>query len=70
MYQKYGSLAPMLWMAVIAAVLSLPYGVVGLVRGGIDLKALGALFMLGAMGTGIAFALYGVLLSGPARCAA
>ena len=63
MYHKYGSLAPMLWMAVIAGVLSLPYGVVSLVRGGIDLKAFGALFMLGAMGTGIAFALYGILLS-------
>jgi drug/metabolite transporter (DMT)-like permease len=63
MYYKYGSLAPMLWMAVIAGVLSLPYGVFSLVRGGIDLKAFGALFMLGAMGTGVAFALYGVLLS-------
>jgi drug/metabolite transporter (DMT)-like permease len=37
--------------------------VVGLVRSGFDLKALGALFMLGAMGTGIAFGLYGVLLA-------
>ena len=63
MYPKYGSLAPMLWMTVIASVLSLPYGLVGLARGGIDLPALGALFMLGAVGTGIAFALYGVLLS-------
>ncbi len=63
MQRKYGSLAPMLWMAVIAAVLSLPYGAVGLVRGGIDLEALGALLMLGAMGTGVAFALYGVLLT-------
>jgi drug/metabolite transporter (DMT)-like permease len=63
MQRKYGSLAPMLWMAIIAAVLSLPYGVVCLVRGGADLEALGALFMLGAMGTGIAFALYGVLLA-------
>ena len=63
MQHKYGSLAPMLWMAIIAAVMSLPYGVVGLVRGGIDLEALGALLMLGAMGTGIAFALYGVLLT-------
>jgi drug/metabolite transporter (DMT)-like permease len=63
MYRKYGSLAPMLWMAVIATVMSLPYGVVGLVRSGFDLKALGALFMLGAMGTGIAFGLYGVLLA-------
>jgi drug/metabolite transporter (DMT)-like permease len=53
----------MLWMTVIASVLSLPYGLVGLARGGIDLPALGALFMLGAVGTGIAFALYGVLLS-------
>ena len=63
MYGKYGSLAPMLWMTVIASVLSLPYGLVGLAHGGIDLPALGALFMLGAVGTGIAFALYGVLLS-------
>ena len=63
MQRKYGSMAPMLWMAIIASVLSLPYGVVSLVRGGADLKALGALFMLGAMGTGIAFALYGVLLA-------
>jgi drug/metabolite transporter (DMT)-like permease len=63
MYGKYGSLAPMMWMAIIACVLSLPYGIVGLARGGLDLKALGALFMLGAMGTGLAFALYGVLLA-------
>jgi drug/metabolite transporter (DMT)-like permease len=63
MQRKYGSMAPMLWMAIIASVLSLPYGVVSLVRGGADLKAFGALFMLGAMGTGIAFALYGVLLA-------
>jgi len=63
MYPKYGSLAPMLWMTIIASVMSLPYGIVGLARGGIDPPALGALFMLGAVGTGIAFALYGVLLS-------
>jgi len=63
MYPKYGSLAPMLWMTIVGAALSLPYGVVGLARGGIDLAALGALLMLGAVGTGIAFALYGVLLS-------
>jgi drug/metabolite transporter (DMT)-like permease len=37
--------------------------VIGLARGGIDIQALGALVMLGAVGTGIAFALYGVLLS-------
>jgi drug/metabolite transporter (DMT)-like permease len=63
MQRKYGSMAPMLWMAIIAAAISLPYGVVGVVRTGIDLKGLGALFMLGAMGTGIAFAIYGVLLA-------
>ncbi|MEO7370561.1 MAG: DMT family transporter [Ilumatobacteraceae bacterium] len=63
MYLEYGSSATMLWMATIAAVMSLPYGVLGLVRGGVDLKAVGALFMLGAMGTGIAFFLYGVLLA-------
>jgi drug/metabolite transporter (DMT)-like permease len=63
MQHKYGSLAPMLWMMLIASVMSLPYGLLGLVRTGIDLKAFGALFMLGAVGTGIAFAMYGVLLS-------
>jgi drug/metabolite transporter (DMT)-like permease len=63
MQHKYGSLAPMLWMTVIAAAMSLPYGIVGLVRGGIDLPAVGALVMLGAVGTGVAFALYGVLLT-------
>lgn len=62
MYRKYGSLAPMMWMATIATVMSLPYGVVGLARSGFDVQALGALFMLGAMGTGVAFALYGALL--------
>ncbi|MGZ4700427.1 MAG: DMT family transporter [Ilumatobacteraceae bacterium] len=63
MQRKYGSMAPMLWMAIIAAFMSLPYGVIGLVRGGADFAALGALLMLGAMGTGIAFAIYGVLLT-------
>jgi drug/metabolite transporter (DMT)-like permease len=63
MYPKYGSLAPMLWMTIIASVMSLPYATVGLARHGFDLAALGALFMLGAMGTGVAFAIYGVLLS-------
>jgi drug/metabolite transporter (DMT)-like permease len=63
MQWKYGSLAPMLWMAVIATVMSLPYGIIGLARSGFDVEALGALFMLGAMGTGIAFAFYGVLLT-------
>jgi drug/metabolite transporter (DMT)-like permease len=63
MQRKYGSMAPMLWMTIIAAAMSLPYGIVGLARTGIDLEALGALFMLGAIGTGIAFAMYGVLLS-------
>jgi drug/metabolite transporter (DMT)-like permease len=56
-------MAPMLWMAVIASVMSLPYATIGLVRNGIDVEAVGALFMLGAMGTGVAFAIYGVLLS-------
>jgi drug/metabolite transporter (DMT)-like permease len=50
-------------MAILAAVMSLPYATVGLVREGIDVEAVGALFMLGAMGTGVAFAIYGVLLS-------
>ncbi len=63
MQRKYGSMAPMMWMAIIAGVMSLPYAVVGIVRTGVDIEGLGALFMLGAMGTGIAFAIYGVLLA-------
>jgi drug/metabolite transporter (DMT)-like permease len=63
MQLKYGALAAMLWMTTIATVMSLPLGIVGLARGGFDIKTLGALFMLGAMGTGIAFAFYGVLLA-------
>ena len=63
LFRKYGSMPPTLWMTIVATVMSLPYGVVGLARSGIDLEAMGALFMLGAMGTGIAFAIYGVLLA-------
>ena len=63
MQAKYGPLGPMLWMAVIASVISLPYALVGLADDGFDPQALGALFMLGAMGTGLAFAIYGVLLT-------
>jgi drug/metabolite transporter (DMT)-like permease len=63
MQLKYGALAAMLWMTAIATVISLPLGIVGLARGGFDIETLGALFMLGAMGTGIAFAFYGVLLA-------
>jgi drug/metabolite transporter (DMT)-like permease len=63
MQLKYGALAAMLWMTAIATVMSLPLGIVGLARGGFDIETLGALFMLGAMGTGIAFAFYGVLLA-------
>jgi drug/metabolite transporter (DMT)-like permease len=63
MQLKYGALAAMLWMTTIAAVMSLPLGIVGLAHGGFDIQTLGALFMLGAMGTGIAFAFYGVLLT-------
>ena len=48
---------------------SLPGGVYGLATSSFSWAALGSLFMLGAIGTGIAFALYGVLLqrAGPVR---
>ncbi|MFN8021621.1 MAG: DMT family transporter [Acidimicrobiales bacterium] len=65
----YGPLGSMLWITIGGTLWSMPLGVVGLARSDASWTALGALFALGFVGTGIAFAMYGLLLvkAGPVR---
>jgi drug/metabolite transporter (DMT)-like permease len=69
MQAKYGAMPTMLWIQVFGVVWSLPYGVYGMADSDFTWAAIGALFALGAVGTGVAFAFYGVLLhrAGPVR---
>jgi drug/metabolite transporter (DMT)-like permease len=69
MQVKYGALPTMLWIEATAVVWSLPLGIRGVARSDFTWSAVGALFALGAVGTGVAFAFYGVLLTraGPVR---
>lgn len=66
---KYGALPTMLWIEIVAVGWSLPLGVNGIRTSHFTWSAIGALFALGAVGTGAAFAFYGVLLhrAGPVR---
>lgn len=59
---KYGALPTMLWIEITAVAWSLPLGIHGLASSHLTWAAIGALLALGAVGTGVAFALYGVLL--------
>lgn len=59
---KYGALPTMLWIEISAIVWSLPLGVRGIAVSHMTWSAVGALVALGGVGTGIAFAFYGVLL--------
>lgn len=65
----YGAMPTMLWITVFGALWSLPLGVPGTFDSDLTWAALGALFALGFVGTGLAFAMYGVLLhrAGPVR---
>ena len=66
---KYGAAASMLWLTIFGALWSLPLGIAAVAPQRLQLGGHRALVVLGAMGTGIAFALYGVLLhrAGPVR---
>jgi drug/metabolite transporter (DMT)-like permease len=66
---RYGALPTMLWVAVFGTLWSTPFGVAALPDSDLTWSAIGALVVLGAVGTGIAFALFGVLLhrAGPVR---
>jgi drug/metabolite transporter (DMT)-like permease len=60
--RKYGSLRLMLWVESFALLWSLPLGIPALFDSQFAWSALFALLALGAVGTGLAFAVYGVLL--------
>ena len=66
---KYGALPTMLWVEIVAVGWSIPLGINGIRTSHFTWSAFGALFALGAVGTGMAFAFYGVLLhrAGPVR---
>ena len=67
--EAYGAMPTMLWITVFGMVWSIPLGVVGSFDSEFTPGAVGALFALGFVGTGLAFAMYGVLLhrAGPVR---
>jgi len=69
MQAKYGALPTMLWIEIFGVLWSLPLGLRGLGNSDFTWPAIGALIALGAVGTGVAFAFYGVLLhrAGPVR---
>ncbi len=60
---KYGSLTTMLWIEAFALLWTLPFGVPALWRSEFNFGALCALIALGALGTGLAFVVYGTLLN-------
>jgi drug/metabolite transporter (DMT)-like permease len=66
---KYGALPTMLWLTIFGALWSTPLGLAAIPRSQFTWAAVGSLLVLGAIGTGVAFALYGVLLhrAGPVR---
>lgn len=59
---KYGTLCAMLWTEIIALIASLPLGLPALATSSFSWVSLGSLFLLGTMGTGFAYVLYGQLL--------
>jgi drug/metabolite transporter (DMT)-like permease len=66
---EYGALPTMLWICVFGTVWSLPLGLTAIGDSDFTWSAIGALFALGFVGTGLAFAMFGVLLvrAGPVR---
>ena len=67
--RKYGSIRLMFWTQVGAVLWALPLGVPALFKSEHTWSAWSSIFVLGAVGTGVAFVVYGVLLgrSGPIR---
>lgn len=67
--RKYGTLQLMFWTQVGAVLWALPLGVPALFASEHTWSAWGSIFVLGAVGTGLAFVVYGVLLgrAGPIR---
>jgi drug/metabolite transporter (DMT)-like permease len=69
MQRRYGSLPVLLHVQVAGILWTLPTGLRGASESTFTWQAVGALVLLGALGTGLAFALYGVLVerTGPVR---
>jgi drug/metabolite transporter (DMT)-like permease len=67
--RRYGSLPVVLHIQVAAILWTLPAGLQGLEESDVTIEAIAALAVLGALGTGVAFAVYGYLLArtGPVR---
>ena len=62
MQVKYGTLTVLLWQELFAIVFSLPLGVPALFDSSFTWSALLALMVLGALGTGFAYVMYGMLM--------
>lgn len=69
MQRRYGTLPVLLHVQVAAVLWTLPAGLDGVAGSTFTVSAVAALVVLGALGTGLAFALYGLLLArtGPVR---
>ena len=61
---KYGAVRVMSWVLTIAAILTIPYGLVDLGSNQVQWGPIIAVIILGVIGTGVAFALMGSLVKG------
>lgn len=59
---KYGTLTVLLWQELFALLFSLPLGIPALLESEFAWSSVLALFVLGAMGTGFAYVMYGMLM--------
>lgn len=62
MQLKYGTLPVLLWQEIAALTFSLPLGVPAFFDSSFSWSALAALFVLGSLGTGFAYVMYGMLM--------
>ena len=62
MQVKYGTLAVLLWQEIAALTFSLPLGIPAFFDSSFSWSALAALFVLGSLGTGFAYVMYGMLM--------
>ena len=62
MQLKYGTLPVLLWQEIAALTFSLPLGIPAFFDSSFSWSALAALFILGSLGTGFAYVMYGMLM--------
>ena len=62
MQLKYGTLPVLLWQEIAALTFSLPLGIPAFFDSSFSWSALAALFVLGSLGTGFAYVMYGMLM--------